>query len=156
MTEKAIFKARFNALQVIFMVGSIVFFIIMNTKAFTEFSDWVKVSIYAAFVITVAIAGVSPGSIKDLLEKAKAIFDKDLDPEEKIAALMSIMTTVAAQLGIYWEKLNESQGIIHHIAEKIKTISSKPPEVKPELIKEYHINTTSDWVKTDDDLRGNI
>lgn len=129
MTEKAMFKPRFNAIQVCFMVGSIVFFIITSTDAFMEFEAWLKVAIYAAFVVCVAIAGVSPGSIKDLLEKAKAIFDEDTSIEEKYNALMSIMTVASAQLGIIWEKLNIKQGLVHNIIKKVKTITSNPPEV---------------------------
>jgi hypothetical protein len=111
-------EPKITRLQLIYVAFAIVLFAIMNTKAFGSLSDWVKIAIYAGFIIMVAMSGKSLGSIQDLLSRVKEVADTDASLEEKYNSLMSIMTMAAAQLGVVWEKMNKAQGIVT-VAKKV-------------------------------------
>jgi len=104
-------KPRLTDFQAIMLVISIVFFVCLNTDAFTTLDDWIKVAVYAGFTVSIALSGVQIGSVKQLVEKGLAIFtDKNKTLEQKYNELFEAFLTVAAQLGIIHESWNLMQG----------------------------------------------
>ena len=109
-TKKYLGTQKLTPLQLLWMVIGIFFFIFMETDVFSNFSDLTKIIIYASFMVSCILLGVSVINVKKIANDLKTIYvDKTMTPEEKVNAYGNIALTVLSQLGEAWELLNIEQ-----------------------------------------------
>ena len=109
-TKKYLGTQKLTPLQLIWLIVGIFFFIFIDTDLFQNLGDVAKVLLYASFMLSCVLLGVSVINVKKIATDLKAIYvNKNMTPEEKVNAYGNLALTVLSQLGEAWDLLNIEQ-----------------------------------------------
>jgi hypothetical protein len=121
LKEKAT-EERFNPVQIVVIVGSILFVIWTNTDFFEDLSSITKIASYSAWIVIALFLGKSKGKVGDVVKSFMKILFSKKGNDQKISELQNLLVATARQLGLYYQKelqkLENSDITIEEMAEK--------------------------------------
>jgi len=101
---------KFNDLQLILAIISVVVFVFMNTSLFDEQSEIIKVTVYVTVMLLgTMLGGKLFGIGKKVLDIINILKDSTKTPAEKIQIITPIAIQILTALGLQYDLLNIEQ-----------------------------------------------